>query len=66
MLLNSIPTLLLKHATLKINQSSGDGTKLTVGVYHNGMGGICMLMSTGSNHWDIIPRHLSDLDLHKK
>ena len=64
---NGIPTLLLKHANLKSNEARVSGTKLTVGVYRNGMGGIFMLMTTEyhSNHCDIITRHLNDLELYK-
>ena len=67
MQLGGIPTLKLKHATLKSQTGIGIGTKLTVGAYRNGMGSICMLMSTEyhDNHWDIIPRHPIDLELYK-
>ena len=54
-----IPTLMLKHTTLNSSRASGSSTKLTVGAYRNGMGSICML------HWDLIPCHINDLDLHK-
>ena len=56
MQLAGIPNLLLKHATLKINRASGNGTKITIGAYHNGMGGIYMLMSIKyqTKHWDIV------------
>ena len=55
-----------KHATLKINTGTGQGTKLTVEAYRNGMGSICMLTSTQyhNNHWDIIPRHPADIELY--
>ena len=43
---NGIPTLLLKHATLSSSRVSGNGAKLTVGAYRNGMDSVCMLMST--------------------
>ena len=64
---NGIPCLLLKHATLRSSRANGVGTKLTVGAYRNGMGSVCMLMSTEyhTNHWDIIHRHLQDLKLYK-
>ena len=64
---DGIPTLLLKHANLNSTRTSGSGIKLTVGAYRNGMGSICMLISTEyhTNHWDIIPRDLNDLQLYK-
>ena len=53
---NGIPTLLLKHATLQSDRDSGGSTKLTVGAYCNGMGSICMLISTKyhSNPWSLL------------
>ena len=68
MQLSGIPTLKLNHAVLKSQVGTGIGKKLTVGAYRNGMGSICMLMSTEyhNNHWDIIPRHMTDLELYKK
>ena len=43
---NGIPMLLLKHATLSSTRVSGNVIRLTVGAYRNGMGIVCMLMST--------------------
>ena len=62
-----IPTLLLKHSNFKSNEGRGSGTKLTLGAYRTDMGSICMLMLTEyhSNHWDIIPRYLNNLELCK-
>ena len=64
---DGIPTLLLKYATLRNNRAQGSETKLTVGAYRNGMGSVCMLMTTEyhKNHWDIIPRNSCDLQLYK-
>ena len=66
MLSNGIPTLLLKHATLKSKYGNRAGTVLTVGAYQNSMSSICMPMLTKyhSNYWDVIPCHLSDLNRH--
>ena len=46
MQLGGIPTLKLKHATLKSQTRIGIETKLTVGAYRNRMGSIRMLMIT--------------------
>ena len=64
---NGITSLLLKYTTLRSSQANGVGTKLTIGAYRNGMGSVCMFMSTEyhTNHWDIIPRHFKDLKLYK-
>ena len=58
---------MMKCTKLSSSRPSGNGTKLTVGAYRYGMVSICMLMSTEhhENHWDIVPRTLSDLILHK-
>ena len=68
MKLAGIIPLKLKHATLKSNTGTKQGTKLTVEAYRNGMGSIFMLMSTQyhNNHWDIIPRNPVDLNLYNQ
>ena len=52
-----IPTLLLKHTTLKSTRTSFSVTKLTVDDDRNDMGSVCMLLYTEfhANYWDVIP-----------